>query len=159
MENRLRYRAYLDSLGASLTYTKEERMVDVKSINFELKTICYCINGKTEVSLLENLKLIQCTGLKDREGNLIYEGDIVEFYSEYSPKNFRGVMSYHLISNTQINQETRERKEISTYEAGFYLDNLNRDNDWILGLNHVENLKIIGNIYENPELLKEKTNK
>jgi hypothetical protein len=79
--------------------------------------------------------LMQYTGLKDKNGKEIYEGDIVRI-----PGGYQG--DYH------------EREKISvvkwededTAEIGFYL-NLPECVHW-------KHLEVIGNIYENPELLK-----
>ncbi len=77
-------------------------------------------------------KLMQYTGLKDKNGKEIYEGDIVEIYDDkykivYSAPTFREVG----IGNS--------RNRVMT---GSFVGDI------------IYHLKIIGNIYENPELLK-----
>jgi hypothetical protein len=85
-------------------------------------------NG-TELSLRNDLKLMQYTGLKDKNGKEIYEGDIVSCVGTYYRK-FKGTV---------------------TFEKGVF------GVDWKV-LNRFDMLysfKKIGNIYENPELLKD----
>lgn len=77
----------------------------------------------------KNSILMQCTGLKDKNGKPIYEGDILQCELEIKSKNVVEWDSYFL-----------------TYK---------------LGANHlaalsIERWMIIGNIYENPELLNNK---
>ncbi|GAB6499803.1 MULTISPECIES: YopX family protein [Bacillus] len=81
----------------------------------------------------------QYTGLKDKNGKEIYEGDILECHHKIKGNVFFHDGSYGISSEEcELNVE-----DINTY------DNLNveliNDND----------LVVIGNIYENPELLEE----
>jgi uncharacterized phage protein (TIGR01671 family) len=82
----------------------------------------------------ENFIRMQCTGLKDKNGELIYEGDILSLYGFNKKQN-----------------EEMERSVVKWdyQEAGFYFGSVtsyNEDNS------SFSNTKIIGNIYENPEL-------
>lgn len=83
-------------------------------------------------SKLTNCELMQCTGLKDKNGKLIYEGDIVktEWFDEKT--------IYQVVWDEKMACFCFEGKNI------FYLfDDLPADVT-----------EIIGNIHENPELLK-----
>ena len=73
--------------------------------------------------------IMQLTGLKDKNGKDIYEGDIVKYESKY--RNFIDVIIY----NEGFACFTIENEII----------------DWMLP---DCNYEIIGNIHENPELLK-----
>lgn len=80
--------------------------------------------------------LIQCTGLKDKNGKLIYEGDIVKFKDVY--RTYRqGIIKY-----------TNE-------DALFCLSYIDKSNkkDWDYVSRY--KLEVIGNIYENKELLED----
>jgi uncharacterized phage protein (TIGR01671 family) len=81
---------------------------------------------------LQKFELMQYTGLKDKNGKEIYEGDIVvEYYQPYNDTDDfkRG--------------DPKEVKWSTSYKPGFDLPT-----------QISENIEVIGNIYENPELLK-----
>ena len=79
------------------------------------------------------MELMQYTGLKDKNGIKIYEGDIVNCI-EYECCGYIGW---------------------NDSEAGFYLNVLMEDGRYEEEqlYDYVDELEVIGNIYENPELL------
>jgi hypothetical protein len=78
----------------------------------------------------ENCTLMQYTGLKDKNGVEIYEGDIVE--------------------------EPGSRYEVVYHADGFYMRDMHEPDNMLIQLRHgYLHCEVIGNIYENPELLEQ----
>lgn len=88
--------------------------------------------------LNSDIEILRYTGLKDKNEKEIYEGDIVEFY-------FDGIKTK---SEVFYKKDKGFCFNISSYEYKYIL------NIKSLGFTDRET-NIIGNIYENPELLKE----
>lgn len=84
---------------------------------------------------IKEMELMQFTGLKDKNGKEIYEGDVVEWKPTVLDRKMRGKVIWHEQSG-----------------AWFVLDDLGVYNH--LGLLLNIKTEIIGNIYENPELIK-----
>lgn len=82
----------------------------------------------------ENYEIMQYTGLKDKNGKEIYEGDVVKVFTN---KEWRiGIIIYE--------------------HSGFTIDVTNNKELEYGRTSIIENLtEVIGNIYDNPELLKE----
>lgn len=81
----------------------------------------------------EDMILMQYTGLHDKNGKEIYEGDIVGI--DYLSYIVTGVVTY------------------STKDAMYILTNTNSIADENEPLGDYKNLEVIGNTYDNPELL------
>ena len=118
----------------------DKKMRVVEAINFnrgEFESIGYDI---TFLRGADEVELMQSTGLKDKNGQEIFEGDIVQFEDCYEVSDF-------LYINTGI---------IEWCQGGFHVTN--RDSVLMEDLLDGDSLDvtIIGNIYENPELLEEK---
>lgn len=79
---------------------------------------------------------MQCTGLKDKNGKLIYEGDIVKF--NFDTDEIKAVVSW-------------DDKEL----IGFYLNTTDYFKDkYVTDYDFYKDVyEVIGNKYENPELL------
>jgi hypothetical protein len=77
---------------------------------------------------VQNLKPIFCIGLKDKNDKLIYEGDILQ-------------------------EDTCIGKVVSN-DGCYEIEYISMDGYELVCNLELKNVKIIGNIYENPELLK-----
>lgn len=123
------YRAWMKSL---------KWMCDVTNISFDSKFVDVCQKGDaeryTEMSVeFDEIELMQSTGFKDKNGKEIFEGDIL------GTKNglLNGVVEYRT-------------------DLGMWTNSLIRYNNFERLCSIAGDREIIGNIYENPELLEDK---
>ena len=135
MSREIKYRAWLK---------EEEKMVNVETMDFTDKSMQYL--EKNEIidayllrrMIFDDVELMQYTGIKDKNGVEIYEGDIV------------------LI---RIDKTNILHKTVVKFKHGTFIADIIGDNDYIylfhFGFNK-DDFEVVGNIYENPELLEEK---
>ena len=86
---------------------------------------------------------MQSTGLKDKNGVEIFEGDVVE---------------YKYITRCDETESGKRTVEYDEYQCGFspFCYQTDVDDCWYNYLIKNESIEVIGNIHENPELLEEK---
>lgn len=112
---------------------------------FSLKSHGSTIWNKFEKEASEDLMWMQFTGLKDKNGKEIYEGDIVQ---QLFP-NFE----WDELDNPKVARWVNKISEIEYRNHGFWVKD--EDFGWEgESLWNWTNLEIVGNIYENPEFLK-----
>lgn len=113
-------------------------MCDVTNISFDSKFVDICQQGDTErcteMSVeFDEIKLMQSTGLFDRNGKEIFEGDILGTKDGL----LNGVVEYKS-------------------DLGMWTNSLIRYNNFERLCNVANSREIIGNIYENLEILEDK---
>lgn len=118
-------------------WIKEEKCFAdcIETIRYHAKEIVLCRGGICEINCFdfEDIIFTQSTGLKDKNGKQIFEGDIVDY------KGRKAVVKWHGSYASFIYRFVDELQE--------------RVSEWhplFLAYYHFE---IIGNIYENKELL------
>jgi uncharacterized phage protein (TIGR01671 family) len=140
MNRQIKFRAWSNS---------EKRMAEVYAIQF----IGYPIAAASHVSVVNKDKsnyenwsdfiLLEYTGLKDKNGKEIYKGDILTHPSAYY---IEGGISKPYIHIVEFSEDVRcdgaERSTTMYYCYGWIFDE------------DPEEMEIIGNIYENSDLLK-----
>jgi uncharacterized phage protein (TIGR01671 family) len=122
MENRFKFKGIHPVLN---------EMQEVKFLDFIHNTVDF---GDGDIFDIEGIKLLQCTGKKDKNGKLIYEGDVLKEY--YVDIDYGG-------------SEDTTKVEFSPLIAGFIMTRDNYKNDITL-FDEVDlnNFEVIGNITE-----------
>ena len=132
MQDRFKLRVYDKAVKRYLTDNDVYEITDGI-----LDTLYDLLNDENRNFVLGRHDLIfeQCTGLKDKNGKLIYEGDVVSLVPEI--EKIRYVVKW------------------DEYNAQLFLDGLNKRVR--IDFNTIDlKLEVVGNIHENPELLEEK---
>ena len=123
-----------------------QTMLDVSLIDFKKGVLVgeHWEFGETNFMNFDEIVLMQSTGLKDKNGKEIFEGDIVHRDGIKRPEVVR--------FGEWIDVDSLGYKE---QYIGFYFESEHEGQEWLHSVepqfNHL--YKIIGNIYENPELL------
>ena len=116
------------------------REIKFKAFDKKKKDFVFYPNGIQTMVMLDGSKVITIddedvefllfTGIKDKNGVEIYEGDIVNYLGK----------NYTIVYDESI--------------ASFVLKEAKQDG-WCLGGNEWKNLEVVGNIFENHELLEQ----
>ena len=122
-----------------------KKMNDVTAIDFSTKPfrVFYSAYGEDNY-FNQDAILMQSTGLKDKNGVEIYEGDILLSAASENQEDWKKWQVHYadgrfLVDYKQTPKDKRKRKNLE-------IEDLCEDNVWLYGL------EVIGNIYETPEL-------
>ena len=101
-----------------------KRMINIMEVYFCLDVLC----GYPEY---KDWDVMQYTGIKDKNGVEIYEGDVLS--------GFNGELTVEM--------------KWSNEDGGYYVSEINRVSGGMATMEYLQNFKVIGNIHENPELI------
>ena len=138
-------------------HRKYKVVLPVWVIDFQFQRLQMWWNDTSEDSnnawdSFSDVELMQYTGLKDKNGKEIYEGDIIRirmYKGNYENYKITWINDYHEVEedNPNIDMETAEFIAINEKEG--------IDFNWIDSSIWFK-CEVIGNIYENPELMEVK---
>ena len=115
---------------------KYNKVFDVQEMHFDIDVVCFD-NGQPDFAQFEfeDVEFIYNTGYRDKNDNYIYTGDILEYQGEANTYYIRKLL---------VEKDGEEESYILTTD-GIYVRRLMNTDDY----------SVIGNIYENKELLED----
>ena len=131
----------------------EKKMLSWKSLCSQVSNLLNRINGGS------NWKYLQYTGLKDKNGVEIYEGDVIMENVHYFVDCFKDASILGTDKNGNRTYKRIEKKPMHIFldaKKGWSLrsDTYNYKSPfWVKDDVFFNNIEVIGNIYENPELI------
>ena len=133
MQDRFKFRAY-NFLSKKYTYFDEPEVQFAERNSVYLCGLIMPLLDEKQSLYFGKYELQQCTGLKDKNGTLIYEGDVV---FKKGSKNWK-------------NEKLLSKVIWSSNSAAFMISDENGLHQMPMNSNNIE---ILGNIYETPELI------
>lgn len=177
MQDRFKFRVW-NKLSNTMTYNfmfgnfmqkslEDYEKKDWVGLNYEPDYICFNNKG-----IEDNLVIMQCTGLKDKNGKLIYEGDIIVIPNQYPFYDYKNnkdmkqnlyatqgkiigesVLNYIGVVENIYNCWQYVYRCVNSNKRGISEGVNNILNDYGFSKDENSYFEVIGNIYENPELL------
>lgn len=132
MNREIEFRAWLKAY---------KQMTKVLNIDFKLNAVHIPKIGMSySMQFFEDIELMQYTGLEDKNGVKIFEGDIMKIWYDFETEYYE--------------QKTLVSKGVVKFDKGMFTVKFEGYNYYI----NADGLKleVIGNIYENKELLGDK---
>lgn len=121
------------------------REIKFRAWEHDRKKMCYGYETYIADAEQNNYPLMQFTGLKDKNGVEIYEGDIL-CNEEYQTWEWRGVVKFsHGVFGAEWLTNVKSQSMVGSWGQKHNLRGLDDD--------IIERLIVIGNIFENPDLI------
>jgi uncharacterized phage protein (TIGR01671 family) len=128
------------------------RVIKFRAWNRKLRLMCWSGNSKTlqrllvekyDPEIIEQIDYLQFTGLKDKNGKEIYEGDIVD---DIADPGMKWVIQWEKDMCSFVFQNPWEKGNLNSFDFMIMEDRRSKKKQ--------KGYEVVGNIYENPELLK-----
>lgn len=112
------------------------KVFDVQEMHFDIDVVCFD-NGQPDFAQFEfeDVEFIYNTGYRDKNDNYIYTGDILEY---------QGEVNKYYVSKVLVKKDG---------EQEFYY--LTNNGNFVSRLINMDDYLVVGNIYENKELLED----
>ena len=107
------------------------------NVNSNMEFNIHQLDSLNEILHKEKYNVMQFTGLHDKNGKEIYEGDIVRYLHKYKPDPIYAEVRW-------FNQHANFALYENTYRNIY-----DHESDWMI----LKDIEVIGNIYQKPELL------
>lgn len=122
---------------------KRNVIIEKYAENYYCPDTCESRHGN-QIHEVNSKTICQCTGLKDKHGNLIWENDIIKTFD--AGKEWR--LSKIIFADTSLGYgwKTTDIKSLSEYNNDLF-------EEVSFGSFDSKSVEIVGNIFDNPELL------
>ena len=123
---------------------KLQTMLDVSLIDFKKGVLVgeHWKFGETNFMSFDEIELMQSTGLFDRNGQEIFEGDIVTDGDVKSDIKYHQTLGFYMIGKYGFSVPFGQGVDVEYFEE--------------FAVHVSKTFEVVGNIYENPELLEDK---
>lgn len=141
---------------------KDKEMIAVEEIHFNNGELDFIGDAITWMCKNNDFVLMQSTGLTDKNGKEIFEGDILKFIDEWDEYCHEGYIDGSTSGINYVGIETDStcfifgKTRISDSSLFYYMYDEHLTFKELITDNEIE-FEVVGNIYENPELLEERT--
>nr|DAW31676.1 MAG TPA: YopX protein [Caudoviricetes sp.] len=141
--NNLKFRAYIKSIQKIVDVTKIDLNNKMLTLDIATNKVCIPYWWKETELAFSQVIIMQSTGLFDKNGKEIFEGDIVNCGYLFDGSPF-----------SELDEYEEEKGVVKFVNCGFNIKFKNDTNLFIDIMESCEAIVVIGNIYEDKELMR-----
>ena len=122
----------------------KNKIFDVKKIDFDYRIVWFEEENKPTdtMRMFDQIELMQFTGLTDKNGKKIFEGDIIKIVTETDDEEYPFVAEFFEIMFDDEKHRFVKRSDLGIDDFDYSKDEVNE-----------YEIEVVGNVYENEELI------